>query len=135
MLILVDSVRMLEEYVDEIPAAALKILEITDQPLTIVYPGARGLALNLLHSDGSAGIRITIDPFCNSLVHAFGKPIVSSSANAAGETAPAFFSQIQTELLQSVNYVVDWRRKEKNMGKPSGILKIGLNGEIEVIRE
>ncbi len=41
MLVLVDSVDMIWDYVEEIPEAALNILEVNDQPLTIIYPGAK----------------------------------------------------------------------------------------------
>lgn len=135
MLVLVDSAGMLEDYVEEVPEMALEIIDISNRPLTIIYPGARGLADNLVHSDGSIGIRITTDPFCTELLRAFGKPIVSTSANVTGKTAPAFFNQIEKSIIGSVDYVVEWRRDDNEIRKPSGILKVALNGEIEVIRK
>ena len=134
MLVLVNSLGMLEDYVEEVPEMAYEIIELSDQPLTIIYPGARGLAANLVHADGSIGIRITRDPFCTGLIRAFGKPIVSTSANVAGQASPAFFDEIKDSILASVNYTVDWRRGDREKRKPSGILKVGLKGEIEVIR-
>ena len=135
MLILVDSLSMLEKFVEKIPAMALEILSLSEQALTIIYPGARGLAENLIHTDGSVGIRITTDPFCRGLLQAFHKPIVSTSANVAGKPAPAYYKQIDISIVSSVDYVVDWRRENREKRKPSGILKVGLNGEIEVIRK
>ena len=135
MLVLVDSPGMLDNYVDEVPEMAREIFKLSDQPLTIIYPGARTLAENLVHTDGSIGIRITQDPFCIGLLRAFGKPIVSTSANVTGKTAPAFFSQIDKSIVGSVDYVVEWRRDDREKRKPSGILKVALNGEIEVIRK
>jgi L-threonylcarbamoyladenylate synthase len=135
MLVLVDSVGMLEQYVDIIPDLALEILALSEQPLTIVYPGAKGLAPNLIDPDGSVGIRITKDPFCKGLLQAFQKPIVSTSANIAGNPGPASYNQIIESIIASVDYAVDWRREDNTKRKPSGILKVGLNGEIEVIRE
>jgi L-threonylcarbamoyladenylate synthase len=135
MLILVDSVAMLEKYVDAVPELAFEILAITEQPLTIIYPGARGLAPNLIHPDGSVGIRITKDPFCKGILQAFQRPIVSTSANIAGNPGPAFYNQISESIIASVDYAADWRREDKTKRKPSGILKVGLKGEIEVIRE
>jgi len=135
MLILVDSVGMLEKYVDTIPDLALEIIALSEQPLTIIYPGARGLAPNLIDKDGSVGIRITQDPFCKGLLQSFCKPIVSTSANIAGNPGPAFFNQISESIIASVDYAVDWHREDKTKRKPSGILKVGLKGEIEVIRK
>jgi L-threonylcarbamoyladenylate synthase len=134
MLVLVDSIEMLEEYVEEIPQAALQILELNDRPLTIVYPGARGLAPNLPAQDGSIGIRITSEPFSSGLIWTFRKPIVSSSANRAGSPSPSNFREISPELFPEVDYIVKWKQDERKKSRPSGILKIALNGEIKIIR-
>jgi len=135
MLVLVDSVDMLSRYVEEIPAMAEDIIEINDDPLTIIYPTGRNLAANLLSMDGSIGIRITSDPFCTELLHRFRKPLVSTSANIAGQPAPAIFSDIAANIKAMVDYTVSWRQDDRTKRKPSGILKVKLNGEIEVIRK
>ncbi|MFC2114968.1 L-threonylcarbamoyladenylate synthase [Bacteroidota bacterium] len=135
MLVLVDSIEMVASYVEEIPDIALKLLEVNEQPLTIVYPGAYGLADNLVADDGSVGIRISREPFSMGLIKAFGKPIVSSSANLAGQPNPAYFSEISEDIISGMDYVVYWMREDRKKRKPSGILKVHLNGEIEVIRQ
>jgi len=138
MLVLVSSIDMIWDYVEEIPEAALEILEVNEQPLTIIYPGARtggkGLAENLISSDGSIGIRITNEPFSKALIEAFRKPLVSSSANIAGGKSPDNFSEISPDVLQSVDHIVNWKQEEMKKRKPSGILKVSLNGIIEIIR-
>jgi L-threonylcarbamoyladenylate synthase len=58
----------------------------------VIYPGAKGLARNLLHPDGSVAIRIVQDGFCKNLVSLFGKPVVSTSANFTGRPAPLIFN-------------------------------------------
>ena len=135
MLVLVNSTDMLSRYVEDIPAMADEIIEINDDPLTIIYPSGRNLAGNLLSPDGAIGIRITSDPFCTELIRRFRKPLVSTSANAAGQPAPAIFSEISAEIKALVDYTVAWRRDDHTKRKPSGILKVKLNGEIEVIRK
>ncbi len=145
MLVLVDSIDMVSAYVDEIPPKALEILKLRagpgkgqiqdDRPLTIVYPGAGGLAQNLVADDGSAGIRITSEKFSVTLIKSFGKPLVSSSANIAGQPAPERFNEISDEIRSAVDYVANWMWEDRVKRKPSGILKVHLNGEIEVIRQ
>lgn len=103
-------------------------------PLTIIYPGAFGLAENLLAEDGSVGIRITTDPFSRELIRAFHKPIVSSSANIAGQPSPANFSEISAEIRSAVDHIAGWRQDDRIKRKPSGILKVSINGEITIIR-
>jgi L-threonylcarbamoyladenylate synthase len=135
MLVLVNSADMLSMYVEEIPAMAREIIDISDDPLTIIYPTGRNLAGNLLSPDGAIGIRITSDPFCTELINRFRKPLVSSSANIAGQPAPATFREVSAEIISGVDYTVTWRQDDQRKRKPSGILKVKLNGEIEVIRK
>jgi L-threonylcarbamoyladenylate synthase len=135
MLVILDSPDKLPEYVEQVPEIAWNILEVTDKPITIIYPGAQQLASNLLAEDGSIGIRITHDEFCRKLVRSLKKPVVSTSANISGKSWPADFSKIDPEITSKVDYVVKHRQDDKKQGKPSGIIKLGVNGEVKVIRE
>jgi L-threonylcarbamoyladenylate synthase len=108
---------------------------LADKPLTIIYPQAKNLAKNLIASDGSIGIRITKDPFTQKLIERFRKPIVSTSANISGEKAPGNFSAIHPQIFDLVDYIVQWRQNDYTQASPSGIIKLGINGEIEVIRK
>jgi len=118
-----------------LPEMALKMIKGAEKPLTIIYPGAQNISGNLIAEDGSIGIRIIKDEFCNTLIRRFGKPIVSTSANISGLPWPENFSNIDHTIRESVDYIVNWRQNETIQGKPSGIIKLGLNGKTEVIRE
>jgi len=134
MLVLLDSQERLSRYV-EIPDVAWDLIDIADKPLTIIYPGASNLAPNLLASDGSVGIRIVKDSFCTKLIRQFKRPVVSTSANISGGKSPKIFSEIDKEIINSVDYVVKYRQDDLKRTKPSSIIKLGLNGEVKVIRE
>src|SRR5690606_36898969 len=58
LIILVNGLVMLERYVESIPETAMNIIEVSDRPLTIIYPSGRNLAEGVYAADGSAGIRI-----------------------------------------------------------------------------
>lgn len=135
MVTLVSDHTMLNRYVKEVPEPAWDLLEAADRPLTIIYPGARMLAENVIAADGSVGIRIVKDEFCKNLIHKFGKPIVSTSANISGEDAPSSFNDIKIDILNKVDYIVNLRKTESNNTQPSTIIKIALNGEIKIIRK
>jgi len=134
MLVLLDDPNKLGRYIHEIPDMANEILDVNEDPLTIIYPQAVNLAKNLIASDGTIGIRITNDEFCTKLIRKLNKPLVSTSANTAGAVSPAFFDEISAGIIQSVDYVVEWRQDDHTKRKPSGIIKIGLGGEIDVLR-
>ncbi|UCG28378.1 MAG: threonylcarbamoyl-AMP synthase, partial [Bacteroidales bacterium] len=103
MLVLISSIRMLEEYVTIIPEKALEILRSAKTPLTIIYPQARNFAEPLIHVDGSIGIRLTQDELCTSIINRFGKPLVSTSANFSGSPYPRSFFDIDPELKKKVD--------------------------------
>ena len=134
LLVLVDSAVKLDFYVSEMPEVAWDLVELTDKPLTIIYPKARNLAANLLAEDGSVGIRITKEEFSRKLCERFRKAIVSTSANVSGEASPRFFDEISPEILAGVDYVVNYRRDDKTPSKPSSIIRLGSGGQVQVIR-
>lgn len=134
MLVLVHQKSMLNSYVDRIPEQADDILAEAKKPTTIIYPGAKNLAPNLIASDGSLGIRITSDPFCRKLIAETGLPLVSTSANISGEASPSHFHEITEPIKQELDYVVGWRRDDRTAATPSAIVKANLDGSILVIR-
>ena len=105
------------------------------KPLTLIYPGARNLATNLLADDGSIAIRITKEPLSQRLCRQFRKAIVSTSANISGNAAPHNFSEISDEIKNAVDYIVTARRDEIKESLPSSIIKLEANGTIKIIRE
>ena len=114
---------------------ALDLIEVADKPTTIIYPGAKRLAPNLIAEDGTIGIRITREEFTRSLIFRYNKPIVSTSANISGEPSPHFFGEISEEIKNAVDYIVDYRRNDHNPAAPSSIIKLGMGGEIQIIRK
>ena len=80
LIVLTDSEPKVEYYVSEVPETAWQLLDVAVKPLTIIYPGARNLAPNLLAEDGSIAIRITHEAFSKELCRRFRKAIVSTSA-------------------------------------------------------
>lgn len=134
MLVLIDSTGKLSAYVDEIPDMAWDLIELTTKPLTIIYPGAKNLAHNLIGEDKTIGIRVTEEKFSNRLCEMFRKPIVSTSANVSGGKSPAFFNEIATEIVEAVDYVVGYRQDDSTPTQPSSIIKLDIGNKIQIIR-
>lgn len=134
MLVLLDDAGKIASYAD-VPDIALDLIEVSDKPTTIIYPGAKRLASNLISEDGTIGIRITNEEFSNALIYRFRKPIVSTSANISGEPSPHFYKEVSDEIKNAVDYIVDFRRNETKPCTPSSIIKLGMGGEIQIIRK
>lgn len=105
-----------------------------NKPVTIIYQQAIHLANNVINQDGSIGIRIVKDPFCQALIKAFGKPIVSTSANISGYPPPQVFQDIDNAIKSNVDYVVRHRQDEQEPGSPSTVIKINADGTYVVLR-
>lgn len=134
LITLVSDADMIGKYVKVIPEIAVNLIEVNDKPMTIIYPGAMGLAGNVIAEDGSVGIRIPQHDFCRQLIRRFRKPIVSTSANISGESAPSFYEDIPIEIIEAADWVADPVLQEGSTGEPSQIIKVGLGGEIQIIR-
>ena len=134
MLVLIDSEAKLNAYVTEVPDIAWDLIEVAVRPLTLIYPGARNLAPNLLAEDGSVGIRVTREEFSRRLCERFRKPLVSTSANLSGEPSPACFGEVSEAVRSGVDYIVGYRQDDTAPALPSNIIKLGAGGLVQVIR-
>lgn len=134
LIILVSSVEMLKRVVPTFDETMLSFLNRQDRPTTVIYDHPRGLAKNVLAKDGTVGIRLVHEPFCQQLIERFGRPIVSTSANISGEAHPTCFADIDKSLLDKVDYIVNLHLDKKG-GQSSMIVRWQTNGEIEYIRK
>ncbi len=132
--LLADGFPMIQKYIPDFPEVCYDLADFATKPLTIIYPNAKGLAPSVLAKDGSVGIRITNDPICVKLIRAMRKPLVSTSANLTGDSAPLEFKDIHSNITKGVDAIVEDRLKEKRM-KASQIIKIGLGGQVTIIRK
>ncbi|MFO8086280.1 MAG: L-threonylcarbamoyladenylate synthase [Bacteroidales bacterium] len=133
-IVLLNDKNQLTDYVDNIPEIVWDLLDSYRKPLTIIYNHAKNLAKNLIRDDNTIAIRITNDEFSNRVIEAFGKPIVSTSANFSGDVNPLTFNMISGSILDGVDHVVQLHQNSMNEVKPSTIIKFHENGEFEIIR-
>ena len=134
LICLIDSDAKLQFYLNEVPDVAWELLDVADKPLTIIFDGARNLAPDVISDDGSVGLRVTRELFSKQLCFRMKRAIVSTSANISGKPAPQCFSEISDEILSAVDYVCTSRRDETRKCLPSGIIKLGIGGEVKIIR-
>ena len=145
LVLLACSLDMVAKYVREIPSITVDLVEVNDKPMTLIYPealaGVEGepgdrwhLAWNAVAGDGSVGMRIPLSDLCKDLVFKLGRPIVSTSANISGEPAPKRFSEIPQEIKDAVDFVVPPSADTASTGSASQIIKVGMDGQVEIVR-
>ena len=135
LVLLASDLDMICRYVREIPDMAIKLVEVNDSPMTIIYPEAIAgkapaegeeavpdrhfLAWNVVAEDGSVAMRIPDMDFCKVLIHKLGRPIVSTSANISGEPSPKKFADIPEPIRSAVDHIVDPAEEKNSTGKAS----------------
>ena len=134
MIILLDTDNKLQSYVQEVPEIAYDLIQYAENPLTLVMPGAKNISTALIAADGSIGVRVTSNEFCQQLIQRLRKPLVSTSANISGKPSPQYFSQIDQEIIDGVDYVVDIDQHSMEIKTPSTIMRLSPNGSFEFIR-
>ena len=135
MICLVDSDNRLQRYVRNVPDVAWQLFDCAEDPTTIILDGAINLAPNLIAEDGSIAMRITREEFSKQLCYRFQKPIVSTSANISGEPTAQNYCDINQEIIDAVDYVCWTRRQEHKPHKPSSIIRLREDGQVEIIRK
>lgn len=134
-IVLVSSVAMLERYVRQVPDVAYDILDNAVNPITIVYPGGMHLPEGVVHSDGTVAIRVIQNTGVQRIIDQLRRPVVSTSANLSGQKTPVTQEDLDPKIVESVDKLVDLSDSNSGQKQSSSILKIGLNGEIEIIRK
>jgi L-threonylcarbamoyladenylate synthase len=134
MIILLDTANKLESYVSDVNPLAFDLVEYAENPLTLVMPGAKNISPALIGADGSIGIRIVKSQFCEQLIQRLKKPLVSTSANISGKPSPLYFSQVDDEIINGVDYVVDIDQHSKEIKNPSTIMRLEPSGKFEFLR-
>jgi L-threonylcarbamoyladenylate synthase len=134
-IILLDVDSKIQSYITEVPEVAYDLIEFAENPLTVIFSGAKNLAKNVINIDGTVGIRVVRHEFCKQLLQRFRKPVVSTSANLSGEPTPQFFDEISKDIINAVDYVVDLEQELRIPKKPSTIIKLGPTGQFSFIRK
>ena len=134
MIVLMNGEKMMYNVFKEIPETAWQILDLSENPTTLILDNPRNVAANIIADDKTLGVRIVKEPFCFKLMERMKKPLVSTSANISGMFTPKSFKEISPEIIKGVDYVVNLHH-EKICNKPSTIIKLTNDSQVKIIRK
>ena len=134
MIVLMNGEKMIYNVFKDIPEVAWQIMDLSENPTTLILDKPRNVAPNLIAPDNTLGIRIVKEPFCFKLLEKMKKPLVSTSANISGQPTPKSFKEISPEIIKGVDYVVNLQH-DKIAEKPSTIIKLTSDSQVKVIRK
>jgi len=118
MSILCADFEMLSRYTRHLDQPTFRLLKhMFPGPYTALLPASREVP-RYLESKGKAhpvvGLRIPDNRFCQALTRLLGEPIITTSANLAGEPSLNTAWEIEEELGHALDFVID-------CGQPLGV--------------
>jgi len=117
-----SSIKMLEEYVHLERKDKKFILDKAGEGYTFIV-GRKNTVDNLVTGcQDTVGVRLIPLPLVTAFIEEAGCPIVSTSANTSGSEAPSEISDVEKEILDSVDLVIDGG--VCRTGKPSKVVDL-----------
>jgi L-threonylcarbamoyladenylate synthase len=132
-IILVSDIEMLKEYIVDIHPRIETLLLYHKRPLTIIYKKGKKLP-SILTKKSSVAIRIVQEKVIADFIRAYGKPLVSSSANIAGKPFPETFLEISTVVKNAVDYIFKYKQTDTSTSQPSIIATFNKKGKLKFLR-
>lgn len=106
--ILVSDIEMLKTVVEIVPKEALPLIrKFWPGPLTICMPASNNIPKSLISNTNKVGLRISSHPISSALVHAFGKPVTTTSANLSDFPPSLNIKHIQSYFGDKLKCIVD----------------------------
>lgn len=134
LIILTESVDRIHKHVDADKEYISELVNGFDRPTTIIYPGAKKLAKNVVGDDRTVAVRLARHDFSSGLIAKVDRPVISTSANISGEPPPSLYAHISNEIRENVDYIVNWERYAMKEIKPSTLIKLRKDGLYDVLR-
>ena len=133
ILVLIPSLEYLEEYVEDVPEVALRLVErFWPGGLTLLFKAGSEVSPLLTAGTGKIGVRISSHPVAAALTRAVGSSITGTSANISGQKGCVTAKEVYESLGIGVDLILDAGRTAG--GKGSTILDVTINPP-EIIRE
>lgn len=133
--ILVDSLEMLKQYVPGLHPKLETLLLYHVQPLAIQVSRVDQLPLQLREAEVPIAFRLVQDNYCRQLIRTFGSPIASIFATFDGSRLPAHFGNINSDVVTSADLVVGLDIPAQKSGRPSVMIRLSPDDELEFLRE
>lgn len=131
MLMLVNSIEMLEKYVSSISDIERKLIdELWPGALTIIFK-KRNISDLLTGGLDTVGIRYPDNKLLIDIMNELNVPLLSTSVNVSGDESATCINNINNLILDNVDYVYDMGECK---GEPSTIVVVD-NNELKVLRE
>ena len=133
-IVLIGDDNKLNRYVKEVPEVAWDLIDYSEKQPTIIYPNAKNLPEVLIAKDKSIAIRIINSGPLQQLLRKIDSPLISTSANLSNDPPALKLKEVSKDILSKVDFILDLP-EIIGANRPSAIIKLETNGEVEIIRK
>lgn len=117
-----SDLAMVKDYANLSAGDEAYIRERLSEPFTFVAKKMASVPDAVTAGKDTVGVRIIDHPIVKWLIAYAGKPIITTSANVSGKSAPASFSEIDEKISSAVDVVIDSGRCP--LGKASTVVDL-----------
>ncbi len=133
ILILIPSVKLLDQYVIHVPEIARPLMNaFWPGGLTLIFEAKPNLPRELTSGTGRVGVRLSSHPIATALAQVLGAPITGTSANISGQPPCSSAKEVFQQLGEKVDLILDGG--ETAGGKGSTVLDVTIDPPV-VVRE
>jgi L-threonylcarbamoyladenylate synthase len=126
LLVLVDSVAMVERIAAEVPVTARRLIaEHWPGPLTLVLRAQPHVPDEVTAGSGTVGVRLSAHPLARALVQALGEPVTAPSANPSTLAPPTTAAAVLHYFEGRIDLVLDGGATAG--GEPSTVLDVTVD--------
>ena len=107
LIILLDSAKKLESWVDSIPEELGNLVKLWPERLTIIMDVIEDIPQYLTRGGSSLAFRIPKNEFCRDLVAACGGALTSTSVNRSGQKELLYPKEIEHEFFKEIDLLIE----------------------------
>lgn len=127
-ILVADSWEQIESLVEPIePRALYNVLETWPGPVSWIFPAKKEVPEWIRGNHEGVAVRVSNHPIVRALCKAFGKPIVSTSANLHGQPPIRDYRTVKITFGDQLGLIIDG--KTGNQTNPT-MIKDAVSGEI-----
>lgn len=131
---LASSIEMVKCYVRDIPPRIEDLISFNEKPLTVIYNQVKNVPSYLLGKDNTLAIRVTKEYYSKGIADAMGRLITATSANVVNTPYPKGFGDIQSSIIEKVDFISTYKREVMTDHLPSVMISYNEHGELDFVR-
>lgn len=133
--ILFSSLEMLKLHAPYLHPRMETLLSFHLRPLTILTEPGVQIRSNSLLPDGRMAARVVRDQYCQNLIKMLGRPLATTTAHFSGSPYPNHFGRVRSDIIEAVDYVAKFRPREASTGRPTIMVQLDKDNELEFLRD